>query len=147
MWRYVSLGVLDGRVAIVTGAGRSVGLGIAQELADAGASVAVNDRDKERAVAALKEIHIDARRDVAAGFDVTNRVAVQQGIAAVERALGPIDILVNNAGIPAETGALGRFKDSAPEIWHEWIDLNLYGSLYMIHAVLARMVERGWGRV
>ena len=142
-----SVGQLDGKIARVTGAGRSVGLGIAQELAEAGASVAVNDLHPQRAEAALKEIQPAGGRVIAAPFDVTKLEAVQAGIARVERELGPIGILVNNAGIPEGIGATGPFVESDPSQWHFNIDLNLYGSRYCIRTVLPGMAQRGWGRI
>jgi NAD(P)-dependent dehydrogenase (short-subunit alcohol dehydrogenase family) len=141
------MGQLDGKIALVTGAGRSVGLGIAQEMAEAGASVAVNDLRSERAEAALNQIRPAGGRLMAAPFDVANLEAVRAGIARVEQALGPIDILVNNAGIPEGVGATGPFVESDPAQWHFNIDLNLYGSMYCIRTVLPGMVQRGWGRV
>jgi NAD(P)-dependent dehydrogenase (short-subunit alcohol dehydrogenase family) len=82
---------LTGRVALVTGAGQGVGAGIAKVLADAGATVCVNDFHADRAerVAAA----VGGR---ATPFDVTDLHAVQAAVAAI----GPLDILVNNAGIP-----------------------------------------------
>ncbi len=141
------MGQLDGKIALVTGAGRSVGLGIAQELAEAGASVAVNDLHEERAQAALTQIEAHGRRLIAAPFDVANLDSVRAGISRVEQELGPIDILVNNAGIPEGVGATGPFVESDPSQWHFNIDLNLYGSMYCIRTVLPGMAQRGWGRV
>jgi NAD(P)-dependent dehydrogenase (short-subunit alcohol dehydrogenase family) len=141
------MGQLDGKIALVTGAGRSVGLGIAQELAEAGASVAVNDLHRERAEAALDQISPAAGRLMAAPFDVANLEAVRAGIAGIEKELGPIDILVNNAGIPEGIGATGPFVDSDPSQWHFNLDLNLYGSMYCIRTVLPGMAKRKWGRI
>ncbi len=141
------MGQLDGKIALMTGAGRSVGLGVAHELAEAGASVAVNDLHRERAEAALTEINAGGGKVIAAPFDVTNREAVAAGIALIERELGPIGILVNNAGIPEGIGATGPFVDSDPAQWHFNLDLNLYGSMYCIRTVLPGMKQRGWGRV
>ncbi len=138
---------LDGKIALVTGAGRSVGLGIAQELAQAGAAVALNDLHPERAQAALEQIESAAGGLLAAPFDVANLESVRAGIARVERELGPIDILVNNAGIPEGAGAAGPFVQSDPAQWHFNIDLNLYGSMYCIRTVLPGMAQRKWGRV
>jgi NAD(P)-dependent dehydrogenase (short-subunit alcohol dehydrogenase family) len=146
-WEVRAVGVLDGKVAVVTGAGRSVGLGIAQELAEAGASVAVNDLHPDRAKEAVGEVRSAGGKVIAAPFDVSKLDDVRAALAKIEKELGPVDIVVNNAGIPEEAGALGRFKDSDPAIWHKWIDLNLFGSLYMIRTVLPGMVERGWGRI
>jgi NAD(P)-dependent dehydrogenase (short-subunit alcohol dehydrogenase family) len=141
------MGLLDGKIALVTGAGRSVGLGIAQELAEAGASVAVNDLRAERAAAAVEEIKPAGGKVIAAPFDVANLEAVGAGIARVESELGPLDILVNNAGIPEGIGMTGPFVDSDPAQWHHNLDLNLYGSMYCIRTVLPGMARRGWGRI
>lgn len=141
------MGELDGKVALVTGAGQGVGLGIAQELAEAGATVAVNDLHRERAEAAAAAINAAGGKAVAAPFDVTSLEAVRAGFAAVEEQAGPLDILVNNAGIAEGAGATGPFKDSDPSQWHRHIDLNLYGSMYCIHTALPGMVGRGWGRI
>ena len=141
------MGQLDGKIALVTGAGRSVGLGIAQELAEAGASVAVNDLHPDRAEAARNQIKPAGGRVIAAAFDVASLAAVRAGVARVESQLGPIDILVNNAGIPEGIGATGPFVDSDPAQWHHNIDLNLYGSMYCIRTVLPGMAQRKWGRV
>lgn len=138
---------LNGKIALVTGAGRSVGLGIAQELAEAGASVAVNDLHEERAHAALAQLDARGGRVIAAPFDVASLDSVREGVARIERELGPIDILVNNAGIPQGVGATGPFIESDPAQWHFNIDLNLYGSMYCIRTVLPAMARRGWGRV
>jgi NAD(P)-dependent dehydrogenase (short-subunit alcohol dehydrogenase family) len=91
-------------------------------------------------------------RAIAVPIDITDLDAVRAGVAQVENELGSVDILVNNAGTieprnGMSGGQLGQFIDSDPLIWHRWIDLNLYGSLYCIHSVLPQMVARGWGRV
>ena len=131
---------LSGRVALVTGAGQGVGAGIAETLARQGASVVVNDLFEDRA----KEVagRIGSAATVAA-FDVTDGDAVRAAFAEV----GPVDILVNNAGIPATGFRQVDFKDSDPELWHRFIDLNLFGVMHCTHAALGPMCERGWGRV
>jgi NAD(P)-dependent dehydrogenase (short-subunit alcohol dehydrogenase family) len=58
-----------------------------------------------------------------------------------------VDVLVNNAGIPADGFPLVDFKDSDPELWHRFVDLNLYGVLHCTRTALPGMCERGWGRV
>jgi NAD(P)-dependent dehydrogenase (short-subunit alcohol dehydrogenase family) len=133
-------GRLDGKVALVTGAGQNVGAGIARVLADQGATVVANDLFADRAEATAAEIGGTAR---AVAFDVTDIAAVQAGFAEA----GPVDILVNNAGIPSDGFPLVDFKDSDPAQWRSLIDLNLYGVLNCTHAVLAGMCDRGWGRV
>jgi len=132
------MSTLDGKVALVTGAGQGVGAGIARVLAERGADVVVNDLFPERAEAVAAEV---GGRAVA--FDVTDLGAVQAGFAAA----GPVDVLVNNAGIPTDGFPQVDFKDSDPAVWRRFVDLNLYGVLNCTHAALASMCERGWGRV
>ncbi len=134
---------LTGRTALVTGAGQGVGAGIAAALVRAGATVAVNDLVPERASAVAADID----RAVAVPFDVTDLPAVGAGVQAVEETLGPIDVLVNNAGIPAAGFPQVSFRDSDPELWRRFVDLNLYGVLNCTHAVIGRMCDRGRGRV
>lgn len=134
------------RVALVTGAGRSVGQGIAVALAAAGHSVAVNDLHEERAGETVDEITEAGGRAVSYAFDVTDRTQVLTAVRRIAEDLGTIGILVNNAGIP-EGYRPGPFLESDPEDWHIEIDLNLYGSMNCVHAVLPGMVQQSWGRV
>ena len=136
----------DSRVALVTGAGQNMGAGIARALAAQGAAVAVNDVVASRAEAVAAELAAKGLRAVAAPFDVTDESAVRDGVAAITQALGPVDILVNNAGIPAEFEML-PFRRSRPPQWRPYVDLNLYGSLHCIQAVIDGMCERRWGRI
>ncbi len=138
---------LTGRAALVTGGGRGVGAGIVIALAQQGAAVAVNDLDPARAADTADRVVAAGGRAVAAPFDVTDPEAVADGVAAASGALGqPFDILVNNAGVPAGMGTV-PFRDMDPEAWRPFVDLNLYGSLHCIRAVVDPMVERGHGRI
>ena len=137
---------LEGRVALVTGAGQNVGAGIARALAARGAAVAVNDLVPERAEAVAQEIAAADGRAVAAPFDVADLGAVQAAVATAETRLGPVDVLVNNAGVPAGMG-MQRFVETGPEDWKPYLDLNLHGVLHCCKAVVAGMCERGFGRV
>jgi len=137
---------LSGRRALVTGAGRNVGAGIARLLAGQGAAVAVNDLHEDRARATAETIGRAGGRALAVGFDVTDPVALAEGVSRAERELGPIDILVNNAGIP-ESMSLTKFRETTPADWEPYVELNLYGVLHCTRAVIDGMCERGWGRV
>ena len=138
--------MVNSRVALVTGAGRNVGQGIAVALAEAGYRVAVNDLDDQRTKQSVDLINDSGGTAVAAPFDVTDPNAVASAVAQVEADLGPIDVVVNNAGI-AEGAKTGPFLDSTPHDWHTQIGINMIGSMHVIHAALPGMVERGWGRV
>lgn len=128
---------LTGKTALVTGAGQGVGAGIAKVLAEAGASVLVNDFHPERAERVASEVG-----GRALPFDVSDLAAVQQ---AVESA-GQVDILVNNAGIPPSMRPV-QFRELPPEEWAPYIDVNLYGVLNCVKATVDGMCDRGWGRI
>ena len=130
---------LDGRTALVTGAGQGVGFGIAEVLIEAGAAVLVNDLNPDRAEAAATALGSFAR---ALPFDVSDYAAV---CAAAESA-GTIDILVNNAGIPPSMRAR-PFRELEPADWVPYIDVNLYGVLNCVKATIDQMCDRKWGRV
>ena len=138
---------LDGRIALVTGAGQGMGLGIISALAGQGAAVVVNDLVADRAEAAATELRSQGATALAAPFDVTDPQAVAAGVAAARAELGGgIDILVNNAGVP-EGMALATFRETDPDAWRRYVDLNLYGSLNVIREVIDGMCDRRWGRV
>jgi 3-oxoacyl-[acyl-carrier protein] reductase len=140
---------LTGHAALVTGAGQGVGVGIASALTRAGAAVAVNDLDPARAADTATSLRDErgTAHVVAVPFDVTDEEAVRAGVAEAEGGLGrPIDILVNNAGVPTDM-TISAFRDMAPDHWSRYVDLNLYGSLHAVRAVIDQMTERGWGRI
>ena len=127
---------LEGKVAVVTGGSRGIGLGVCEALARAGASVAVVGRDPERAENAAAGLEGEGH----AGFscDVADPEACKELIAAVEASLGPIDILVNNAGITRDN-ILIRLKD---EDWSDVIATNLGGAFNMTRSVTRGMMKR-----
>lgn len=144
------LSLID-RTALVTGAGQGVGRQIALQLAQHGATVAVNDFYSDRAEAVAKEI-VDAGGSAEAlAFDVADYAAVAAGTAAVAERSGPVDILVNNAGNAGPSvdplAPTPPFWETEPAQWTPWLATNLHGVLNTTRALVPGMVERGWGRV
>ena len=138
---------LEGRVALVSGAGRNIGEAIARRLAERGAVVAVNDVVPQRAERVAADIAALGFQGIAVPFDVTDAKQVGEAVAAFAAGpYGPIDILVNNAGVPADM-ALGPFLNSSAEQWDALVRLNLFGAMNCVHAIAPPMIEQGWGRI
>jgi NAD(P)-dependent dehydrogenase (short-subunit alcohol dehydrogenase family) len=129
------LTTLTGKRALVTGAGRGIGRGIAEVLAERGADVAVNDIDGAFAREVAAQLQAQGVRSVAIAADVSLRREVEPMIDAAWRALGPIDILVNNAGI--ET--IVPFLDLTDDQWTRLVDVNLRGA-WLCSQVFCRRV-------
>jgi 2-hydroxycyclohexanecarboxyl-CoA dehydrogenase len=134
---------LQGKVALVTGAGRGIGRAIALRLAEAGCRLA--NFDIRADVSKETEALIAGRGGsmVFREIDITDLAAVRAGVEAVEATLGPIDILVNNAG----WDLVVRFLDSDADLWDKLIAINLRGPINVTHAVLSKMAPRKAGRV
>jgi NAD(P)-dependent dehydrogenase (short-subunit alcohol dehydrogenase family) len=135
---------LDGKVALVTGGARGLGLTMATALAEAGADIALSGRSLESCREAADGIAASTKRKARAfAADVTNLADVERLTAEAEAELGKIDILVNNAGINIR----GPIQDLSEADWDAVIDTNLKGPFLCARAMGPRMVKRGWGRV
>ena len=138
---------LDGKVALVSGAGRGMGLGVAQALAQQGATVLVNDFYADRAEAAADGLRAQGFAAHAACADMTQREALFALVEQLHAAHGAVDIFVHNAGIPAQGWGYSQFLESTPAEWDAWLQLNLHGLMHACQALLPRMLERRWGRI
>ena len=127
---------LGDQIAIVTGGSRGIGLGIAHELAEGGARVAVVGRDETRARLAAEGLHGMGHIGIAG--DVSDPEQAHAIVARAEEELGGVTLLVNNAGITRDNILL-RMKD---EEWDEVIDVNLRGAFNMTRAVTRGMMKR-----
>ncbi len=142
---------LEGRVAIVTGAARGIGKGIALTLAEAGADIVAVDRTTEENEQTASEVQALGRRCLAITTDVTREEQVQQMVSQAISKLGKIDILVNNAGKGARRVvtplAEHNIRPITDEDWYSVLDLNLRAILLCARAVGPHMIERRKGKV
>ena len=138
------MGVLDGKVAIVTGAGTGLGRGIAQELAEAGASIAVLEIDGDAAVVAADEIAQAGVEARAYPTDVSVSKQVGDAFAAAARDFGRLDIVVNNAGI-SRVGP--HTQDVTDEDWIESIAVMQTGVFYCMRAAGRIMLPQESGSI
>src|SRR5262245_45461971 len=138
------MGVLDGRVAIVTGAGAGLGLGIAHELAGAGAGIAVLEVDAPSAKVAAEELGRAGGEARAYPADVADRQQVDDTFEAVVGDFGRLDIVVNNAGI-SRVGP--HTQDVTDEDWHDSIAVMQTGVFYCMRAAGRILIAQGSGSV
>ena len=139
----VNLFDLTGKTALVTGGTHGLGMAIATGLANAGATIIVNDVLPEKLESAKKEYAENGIKVHTYVLDVTDEKAVEQIIAVMEKEVGPIDILVNNAGIIKRIPIL----EMKAEEFRQVIDIDLTGPFIMSKTVAKGMVERGYGKI
>jgi 3-oxoacyl-[acyl-carrier protein] reductase len=137
------MGQLDGKVAIVTGAARGIGRGIALAFANEGAAVTIADRDEPGAKAVAAELGGGGARAIAVRVDVTKPDEIERMVARTKEELGGLHILVNNAGIDT----VSKLVDMPLEQWQEMMDVNLTSVFLCTKASLPTMIEQRWGRI
>lgn len=138
------MGVLAGRTALITGAGRGIGRAIALAFAAEGADVAINDyQNMEEAQAVAREVEAAGQRAIAIRANVADAGQVESMVRELNDAWGRIDILVNNAGIVT----LSRVEMMEIDLWDEMIAVHLRGVFLVTRQVLPGMLERGQGRI
>ena len=137
-------GLLEGQVALVTGAGRGFGRSIALRLAQEGAAVALVSRSRDQLDAVAAEIAAAGGRAAAVPADVTDRAMVAAAVRAAQEALGPISLLVNNAGTP---GPFGPLWEIDPDRWWAAQAVHIKAPVLFIREILPGMIERKAGRI
>jgi acetoacetyl-CoA reductase len=128
-----------GRVALVTGASRGLGRGVAKALAEAGYTVAGNYHSNDEAAASLEaETSVKTFK-----WDVSDYDACTEGVARVVAELGPVEVLVNNAGISPDK----FLHKMTHKLWKQVIDTNLNSFFHVTHQVITPMRQAGFGRI
>ncbi len=130
----------EGRVAIITGAARGLGLAAATRLHERGASVAVNIRDRDRAEETARAI---GARAIAVPGDIADAGVPEEIARITADRFGRIDILVNNAALARST----RFPELSADEWRRAMEINLTAPFLLIKAVLPAMKAQGYGRI
>jgi 3-oxoacyl-[acyl-carrier protein] reductase len=135
---------LSGHVALVTGASRGIGAAVARALAEAGAAVAVNYRERAAEADEVQAaINAKGGRAMAVAADVSQAASVAALVEQVTSGLGPIDILINNAGVAIVRG----IDDLTEDDFDRTIAVNLKSAFLCTQAVLPAMRARQWGRI
>jgi 3-oxoacyl-[acyl-carrier protein] reductase len=135
------MGRYDGRVAIVTGAARGIGAGIARRFAEEGAAVAVLDLDEEQAAATAAGL--GAGQALGVGCNVSDEASVQAAVGRVVEELGGLHVLVNNAGITRDNLL---FKMTV-EDWDSVLGVHLRGAFLMSRAAQKTFVDQKYGKI
>lgn len=134
---------LQGKVAIITGASKGLGLGLAKIFAQEGSKVAIVSRDISQLESVAKEIRAEGGFCEAFELDLRDVSSIQPCIEAIEKKMGSIDILVNNAGMGTPILA----EHVTEQDWDLMMDLNLKGAFFCSQAVGLKMLGRGKGRI
>ena len=134
---------LQGKNALITGAGKGIGRALAIALAQEGVNVGLVARTEANLQKVAGELKAYPIRTVVATADVASITAVNAAVAMVKAELGSIDILINNAGI----SSFGSFMELDPERWEQIVKVNLFGPYYMTRAVLPDMIENKKGDI
>jgi NAD(P)-dependent dehydrogenase (short-subunit alcohol dehydrogenase family) len=135
---------LEGKVALVTGAGRGIGRAVAVELAGAGARVALLARSRDQLEQTSRQIAEQGGHSVVVPADVSDGDQVAAALARVRDSVGAVDVLVNNAAV---VWPLGPSKDVDADEWAAALNTNVVAVARLTFATLPTMLERKWGRI
>ena len=134
---------LTGKRVLITGSSQGIGLTLARGLGEAGATVVVNGRDREKLTAAAQELNNSGIAAEELPFDVTDHAQVVKSIASATSKLGDIDVLINNAGMQHRN----PLEDFDPDVFNQMLQTNI-ASVFNVGQVVAKhMIARGSGKI
>ncbi|MEQ1768681.1 MAG: SDR family NAD(P)-dependent oxidoreductase [Devosia sp.] len=134
---------LNGRVAIITGAGQGIGLTVAERMLDSGASVSIWDRD-QKLLDGLAAKHGGSGKVQVVNVDIGKLDSVEAGTKAALEKFGKIDVLVNNAAI---VGPNANTWEYPPQAFMDVVQIGLVGTFFCCRTVVPHMIEKGYGRI
>ncbi|NRP72515.1 Gluconate 5-dehydrogenase [Ensifer psoraleae] len=134
---------LSGSRALVTGSSQGIGYALARGLAEHGAAIILNGRDRDKLENAAQSLRSAGHEVSVSDFDVTDHAAVGRGVNAIEKDIGPIDILINNAGMQFRT----PLEDFPVDRWEQLLKTNISSVFYVGQAVARHMIGRGRGKI
>ena len=134
---------LEGRVALITGSSQGIGFALARGLAEHGATVIINGRDRGKVDQAVTLLEDDGHKVFASAFDVTNAAEVRAAIEMIEEEIGALDILVNNAGMQYRA----PLEDFPIEKWQQLLETNISSAFYAGQAAARHMIARRRGKI
>ncbi len=134
---------LTGQRALITGSSQGIGLALARGLAEHGAEVVLNGRDRRKLDDAARGLAEAGAQVSACDFDVTDADAVKRGVDAIESDVGPIDILINNAGMQFRS----PLEEFPADRWEQLLKTNISSAFYVGQAVARHMIDRGRGKI
>jgi 3-oxoacyl-[acyl-carrier protein] reductase len=133
---------LNGKVALITGASRGIGLAIAQRLGALGASLGISARDGNKLDAVARGLQSGTKVAIIPA-DLTKQTDIEAIVPKTEQALGPIDVLINNAGV----GTFSPIQDATESDWDKILDTNLKAVFLLTKAVAPSMIRRKTGHI
>ena len=134
---------LQGRIALITGSSQGIGFALARGLAEHGATVIINGRDRSKVDDAVTLLEDDGHKVFASAFDVTNAAEVRAAIEMIEEEIDALDILVNNAGMQYRA----PLEDFPIEKWQQLLETNISSAFYAGQAAARHMIARGRGKI
>lgn len=138
-----SVFALDSRLALITGSSQGIGFALARGLAEHGARLVINGRNKANVKAAAATLRAEGHSVFEAAFDVTDAEATRSEIGRIETEIGALDILINNAGMQFRT----PLEDFPHDKWRQLLETNISSAFYAAQAAAVFMIARRRGKI